>query len=104
KFLQGAGVQVDLAVNGLEATTKAVSGDYDLVLMDIQMPLMDGYQATKILKKKGVRAPILALTAHALSEEKDRCESAGCDGHLTKPIDRKTLLENVAYYSGRMDA
>ncbi|MBX3041038.1 MAG: response regulator, partial [Bdellovibrionaceae bacterium] len=96
KFLQGAGVQVDLAVNGLEATTKAADGHYDLVLMDIQMPLMDGYQATRILKKKGFKAPILALTAHALSEEKARCESAGCDGHLTKPIDRKTLLENVA--------
>jgi PAS domain S-box-containing protein len=94
-FLKRAGANVDVAVNGLEAYTKAKDGDHDIVLMDIQMPLMDGYLATKKLRSEGFAKPIIALTAHAMKEERQKSLGAGCDEHLTKPVDRVALLERV---------
>lgn len=100
RFLQMAGASVDIATNGLEAVTKAQEGRYNVVLMDIQMPELDGYEATSRLRNGGFRTPILALTAHALSEERERCLRSGFDDHLPKPINRQTLLESVLRYSG----
>lgn len=97
RFLTGAGAQVDFAENGLEGVRKALSGDYGVVLMDIQMPQMDGYEATATLRKQGYPRPIIALTAHALKEDRDRCLQVGCTDHLTKPIDRKRLLSQIAH-------
>ena len=101
RLLRGAGAQVDLAVNGVEAVAKALAHEYALILMDIQMPEVDGYEATARLRDGGYDRPIVALTAHAFREERERCLRAGCDGHLTKPVDRRTLLESVKHYVGR---
>ncbi|WP_413290575.1 response regulator [Bdellovibrio sp. HCB337] len=99
RFLTGAGAQVDFADNGLEGVKKAMSGDYGVVLMDIQMPEMDGYEATTTLRKQGYSRPIIALTAHALKEDRDRCLQVGCSDHLTKPIDRKRLISQISHLS-----
>lgn len=94
-FLGSAGANVDFADNGYEGVTKATNGNYDVILMDIQMPKLDGYEATKILRKKGFEIPIIALTAHALTEERDRCLKIGCTEHFTKPVDSKKLVALV---------
>ena len=94
-FLNRAGANVEVAVNGFEAYTKAAAGDFDLVLMDIQMPIMDGYKVTKKLRSEGYAKPIIALTAHAMTDERQRSIDAGCDEHLTKPVDRVSLIKNI---------
>jgi CheY-like chemotaxis protein len=64
----------------------------------MQMPVMDGYEATRRLRQKGYRGPIVALTAHAMRHDRDKCFEAGCDAFVSKPVDRQTLLEIVAKY------
>ncbi|MBL7542162.1 MAG: response regulator [Bdellovibrionaceae bacterium] len=91
-FLRSAGAQVDFADNGYEGISKAAENAYDIILMDIQMPKLDGYEATKILRKNGFKIPIIALTAHALMEERTRCLKVGCSEHFTKPVDSKKLI------------
>ncbi|MBC7372297.1 MAG: response regulator [Bdellovibrionaceae bacterium] len=97
RFLTSAGAQVELANNGLEGMNKALRGNYAIVLMDIQMPEMDGLEATMKLRKQGYARPIIALTAHALKEDRDRCLQAGCTDHMTKPIDRVLLIKQIAH-------
>ena len=89
---------MDVASDGLEGVSKASSNTYDLVLMDIQMPVLDGYQATSRLRSLGYKSPIVALTAHALKEERERCLKIGFDDFLTKPIKRAELLDRVAQF------
>lgn len=96
KFLTLAGAEVDTALNGHEAIQKASVRDYDVILMDVQMPELDGIAATKKLRDNGYSKPIVALTAHALREERDKTLEAGCDDHLTKPIQRHELVRRVA--------
>lgn len=96
-FLQRAGATVELAENGRQAVEQATAAakrgePYDLVLMDMQMPEMDGYAAARELRARGVRAPLLALTAHAMTGERERCLAAGCDDYMTKPIERAAFL------------
>ncbi|HQU41950.1 MAG TPA: response regulator, partial [Pirellulales bacterium] len=93
--LSRAGAEVELAENGQVALDKARQHDFELVLMDVQMPLMDGYAATARFRQFGYRGPIVALTAHALSAERDKCLAAGCDAFLSKPIDLDHLTEVV---------
>jgi two-component system, sensor histidine kinase len=95
RFLETSGAEVDIAVNGEEAVAKALSGSHDLVLMDIQMPILDGYHATATLRSKGYKTPIIALTAHALKDERERCLKMGFSDFLTKPIKRLELLTNL---------
>lgn len=95
-FLNSAGAQVDFADNGYEGISKASQKKYDIILMDIQMPKMDGYEATRILRKKGFELPIVALTAHALMEERTRCLNSGCTEHFTKPVNSEKLISLVA--------
>tara|TARA_B110001454_G_scaffold28073_1_gene27483 strand:- start:85532 stop:87610 length:2079 start_codon:yes stop_codon:yes gene_type:complete len=95
-FLNSAGAKVDFADNGYEGISKASEGNYDIILMDIQMPKLDGYEATRILRKRGFELPIVALTAHALMEERTRCLNAGCTEHFTKPVNSEKLISLVA--------
>jgi CheY-like chemotaxis protein len=74
------------------------SGNYDIILMDVQMPEMDGYEATKIIRgmeNSKATIPIMAMTANVLKAEVDRCFSAGMNAYISKPFDRKTLLQNI---------
>lgn len=92
RVLARAGIDVDLAENGEQGISMAAATDYDVVLMDMQMPVLDGYSAVRTLRARGYRKPILALTAHAMDEDRQRTVAAGCDAHLTKPISREQLI------------
>jgi CheY-like chemotaxis protein len=94
-FIGGAGAIVEIAHNGVEAIEKMRAKTYDAVLMDIQMPMMDGYQALKVAREFDYGGPIIALTAHAMKEEKDRCLAAGFTGYISKPIDRALLIKKL---------
>lgn len=102
KFLSSAGAEVVTAQNGQEGIDKALADEFSVVLMDIQMPQVDGYEATIHLRNTGYTRPIIALTAHALKEEREKSMKAGCDDHLTKPIDKSTLITQVAKHAGRI--
>jgi CheY-like chemotaxis protein len=88
--------QIDYAVNGLEGVRKAKDAEYDVILMDLSMPVMDGYTATLQLREMGFRRPIIAITANAIDYvyEKARALKSGFTDYLTKPLDRRLLVEN----------
>lgn len=94
-YLKKEGAQVTCAHNGLEVLDMIRDEDYDIVLMDIQMPLMDGLEATRQLRQRGFQKPILALTAHALKGDIEKSLKAGCDTHLTKPIQGEALIQEI---------
>jgi signal transduction histidine kinase/CheY-like chemotaxis protein len=96
RYLRGSGIeQVDLAENGEQAIEKASREPYDVILMDIQMPVLDGHAATARLRANGYRKPIIALTAHAFKEERERALRGGFTAYLTKPVNRKVLIESI---------
>lgn len=99
-FLQKAGLTVDVADNGLEAVELCESGDFDVVFMDCQMPVMDGYESsTRIRQMKKHRAlPIIALTANVMAEERSKCEQAGMSDVMTKPFDFKELIAMLSQH------
>ncbi|MEN8256453.1 MAG: response regulator [Thermodesulfobacteriota bacterium] len=96
-MLTGMGMTVDSAANGEEAVGKTCNDIYDVIFMDMQMPVMDGYEAMKIIRKKSTckNIPIIAMTAHALAEDKDKCLKAGADGYVSKPVHKKRLLREL---------
>ncbi|MDR3512116.1 MAG: ATP-binding protein [Caulobacteraceae bacterium] len=98
-LLRAAGVEVDLAANGVEAVEAVKATAYDLVLMDVQMPVMDGVQATRVIRSLGgaaAEAPIVALSANVLAEQVASYRRAGMDAHLGKPINPAELLATIA--------
>jgi Amt family ammonium transporter len=103
-ILRKAGAEVTVAGNGQagcdlvrEATIRGEP--YDVVLMDMQMPVLDGYEATAQLRRGGYRRPVIALTAHAMQGERERCLAAGCDDFVCKPITRAALVDTVRRYA-----
>ena len=102
-ILKKAGATVALADNGESACQQALAArdrgePFDAILMDMQMPIMDGYTAVGELRKAGYTHPIIALTAHAMTGDQERCLAAGCDAYCSKPIDRMQLLSTIARY------
>jgi two-component system, sensor histidine kinase and response regulator len=102
-LLEKAGHQVHLAQNGKEAVTKFRERRFDLVFMDVQMPEMDGFDATGAIRQleqtTGSHVPIIALTAHAMKGDLERCLRAGMDGYITKPIKREEILRVIGQYA-----
>jgi signal transduction histidine kinase/ActR/RegA family two-component response regulator len=100
--LEEAGAEVALAGNGQEGVEQAAAAvrsgaPFDIILMDMQMPVMDGQQAARTLRQQGIEVPIVALTAHAMDGDRERCLVAGCNAYLTKPISRARLLQAVRH-------
>ncbi len=103
-LLEKAGACVTIAEDGRIGSEKALAAreagrPFDVILMDMQMPVCDGYGATRRLRQEGYEGPIVALTAHAMKADRDRCLAAGCDDYMTKPIDRNKLLSLVARHA-----
>ena len=96
--LRNAGAEVTIAENGRIAVDLATTQPFDMVLMDMQMPEMDGYAATSELRRRGMTLPIVALTAHAMAEDRGKCLAAGCTDYLTKPVEKELLLATVRSY------
>ena len=94
-YLVSAGANVDLAANGEEGIRKALADDYDAILMDLHMPEVDGFIATKQLRKNGFSKPIIAVTANVLPETKETVLTSGFNEYLTKPLSRAALLETI---------
>ena len=103
EILAGAGVEVFLANNGREAVKAVSENDYDAVLMDVQMPVMDGYEATRVIRRDPRRhdLPIIAMTAHAMAGDKAKSLAAGMNDHVTKPIDPDELYRTLGQYISR---
>jgi|GEM_PF-1257575 len=97
-MLQKAGLETVLVENGAQAVEAATSQSFDLIFMDMQMPVMNGYEATETLRRKGLTTPIVALTAHVMKGDEQKCLAAGCDGYLPKPLDRNKLYEVLGKY------
>jgi PAS domain S-box-containing protein len=93
--LGDAGAEVISAENGQVAIDLATTQPFDLILMDMQMPVLDGYAATIELRRRGLTIPIIALTAYAMAEDRAKCMASGCSAYLTKPIAEETLLRTV---------
>ena len=97
-MLERLGLQVTIAEDGNQALQKVLSGQFDLIFMDMMMPRMNGYEATKELRKQGITTPIVALTANAMKGDDVKCFESGCDDYLTKPIDRRELSKIISKY------
>jgi len=100
EILQEAGLKVTIANNGREAVDMVKTNAYDIVLMDIQMPIMDGYDATREIRKDPIFAelPIIAMTANASLSDQEKCFQAGMNGHVAKPIDIDKLFQTIAHW------
>ncbi|MGA3066626.1 MAG: PAS domain S-box protein [Tepidisphaeraceae bacterium] len=98
--LSDAGATVVSAENGQIAIDLATTQPFDLILMDMQMPIMDGYVATVELRRTGLSTPIIALTAYAMAEDREKCMGSGCTAYLSKPVDEETLLRTVKQHLG----
>lgn len=95
-ILEDAGADVTVTVNGRDAIDAALREPFDIILMDMQMPILDGYSAARRIRELGCPLPIIALTAHAMRGDEEKCLAAGCSGYLAKPVDLTELIRTVA--------
>lgn len=95
-ILTDAGLTIKTGVNGKQGLEMVLAESFDLILMDVQMPIMDGYTAVRLMREKGITIPVIALTAHAMKGAERECLSAGYSGYMTKPIDIDNLLKLLA--------
>ena len=99
RLLERAGCAVTVVENGQQALDVLARTRFDVVLMDVQMPVLDGLQATAALRRReaagGGRVPVIALTAHAMAEDRERCLAAGMDGYVSKPVERTALFAEL---------
>jgi signal transduction histidine kinase/ActR/RegA family two-component response regulator len=100
RMLERAGHTVVIAGNGQEAADICSTGAFDLILMDVHMPVLDGFEATARIRSKGIRTPLIALTANAMDGDRERCLLAGMDGYISKPVGRDVLLDTIAQFTG----
>ncbi len=98
RILEKMGLQVTIAKNGVEAVDLATTQRFDAILMDMQMPEMDGIQATRVLRERGIDTPVIALTANVMQKHRDQFSEAGCDGFVGKPIDKGKLKRELKQY------
>ncbi len=98
RILERSGYDVCVASNGSEAILRAHEKDFAFIIMDMEMPVLDGYGATSQLRKEGFDRPIIALTSHTLAEEKKRILAAGCDAHLAKPVHFPLLFATIEQF------
>lgn len=101
-ILREAGATVVTAENGKQGVELKAEQSFDLILMDMQMPVMDGYTATRTLRSLGCETPIIALTAHAMRGDREKCVEAGCTSYLSKPVQIDDLLRAVHSFAGKM--
>jgi CheY-like chemotaxis protein len=104
KALERVGYEIQAVENGLEALQSVQNGSFDLVLMDVQMPEMDGLEATRRIREwerqmQKPHVPIVAMTAHAMRGDKERCLAAGMDDYLSKPIKTAELVDRIEHWS-----
>ncbi len=99
RLLERFGFTVATANDGAQAVEKAENCDFDMIFMDVQMPVMDGFKATRLLRQNGITTPVIALTAHAFEEDRVRCLEAGCDDYISKPIEHETLVKIISRYA-----
>jgi len=97
-LLENSGIKIDIANNGQEAISYFEGNQYDLILMDLQMPVMDGYQATKLIRNKNKDIPVIALTANAMREDVEKTQAIGMNEHLNKPVDVEKLYKTLLKY------
>jgi PAS domain S-box-containing protein len=103
RMLMKKGAVVEIASDGQEGFDKALKGSFNLILMDLQMPVMDGYTATQKLRELGYRTPIVALTAHAMSEVRKKCLDVGYNDHLPKPVNSDDLVRMIQKYTANQN-
>jgi CheY-like chemotaxis protein len=99
RILDRLGFQVGVASNGAEAIAMSEALDYDFILMDMEMPIVDGFEATRRLRLGGYDKPIIALTAHTRAEEKVKILDCGCDAHLAKPVNFPLLMQTISIHT-----
>jgi PAS domain S-box-containing protein len=102
-ILSKTGLQLTFVENGAEAVKAALNEPFDLIILDMQMPVMDGYTAVRVMRSMGMKVPVVAFTANAFKQDMLKCLEAGCTAHLQKPVRKQDLLECIAQQLGRHD-
>ncbi len=102
-LLEKEGLQVTVVQDGDRAVEQALAQPFDLILMDIQMPVVNGLEATKTLRQNDISVPIIALTAHAMRGDRDKCIDAGCNDYIPKPVDPAQLRRILTKYLSTAD-